>query len=192
MKRKEKITDVQIIELYFMRDELAIRLTDEKYGAMLYRIAYNILHDKLDCEECRNDTYLGVWNAIPPERPNIFSAFITQIMKRIAINRYKEKNAKERIPSEFTESIDELANSLESRESVAEEYEAREIGRLISDYVYSLPERRQFIFIGRYYMAQTPQSLADELSVGIATVYRELDKIREGLREHFERNGVYI
>lgn len=190
MKRREKITDGQIIELYFLRDESAIKLTDEVYGAMLYRIAYNILHDDLDSEECKNDTYLGVWNAIPPERPRVFPAFITQIMKRIAINRYKEKNAKKRVPSEFTESIDELANSLESRDG--EEYKARELGKLISDYVYSLPERRQFIFVGRYYMARTPQSLADELSVGIATVYRELEKIREGLREHLERNGVHI
>lgn len=189
MKRREKITDERIIELYFLRDESAISVTDEVYGSMLYRIAYNILHDSLDCEECKNDTYLGVWNAIPPERPRYFPAFITQIMKRIAINRYKEKNAKKRIPSEFTESIDELASTLPDN---SDEYGAREIGKLISDYVYSLPERRQFIFIGRYYMARTPQSLADELSVGIATVYRELEKIREGLREYLERNGVYI
>ncbi len=192
MKRKETMTDERIIELYFSRDEIAISVTDEKYGAMLYSIAYNILHNELDCEECKNDTYLGVWNAIPPARPNVFPAFITQIIKRIAINRYKEKNAKKRIPSEFTESIDELANCLVSRESVSEGYEARELGRIINDYVSDLPERRQYIFIGKYYMAQTPQSLADELSVGIATVYRELDKIKEGLREHLERNGVDI
>lgn len=190
MKRREKITDERLIEMYFSRDESAISVTDEKYGTMLYRIAYNILHNSLDCEECKNDTYLGVWNAIPPEKPRVFPAFITQIMKRIAINRYKEKNAKKRIPSEFTESIDELANSLESRDG--EEYEARELARLINGYVNSLPERRQYIFIGRYYMAQTPQILADELSVGIATVYRELDKIKAGLHEHLERNGVYI
>lgn len=189
MKRREKITDGQIIELYFLRDESAIKLTDEIYGAMLHRIAYNILHDDLDSDECKNDTYLGVWNAIPPERPRVFPAFITQIMKRIAINRYKEKTAKKRIPSEFTESIDDLAAALPDTN---DEYGARELAGLINGYVNSLPERRQYIFIGRYYMAQTPQSLADELSVGIATVYRELDKIKAGLREHLERNGVYI
>ena len=189
MKRREKITDERIIELYFSRDESAISVTDEVYGAMLYRVAYNILHDSLDCEECKNDTYLGVWNAIPPERPLKFPAFITQIVKRIAVNRYKEKNAKKRIPSEFTESIDELAATLPDS---PDEYGARELARLINGYVNSLPERRQYIFIGRYYMSQTPQSLADELSVGIATVYRELERIREGLREHLERNGVYV
>ena len=189
MKRKDKISDERIIELYFLRDESAICVTDEVYGAMLYRIAYNILHDCLDCEECKNDTYLGVWNAIPPERPQKFPAYLTQIIKRIAINKYKEKNAKKRIPSEFTESIEELAATLPDN---TDEQGACELAELINGYVKSLPERRQYIFIGKYYMAQTPQSLADELSVGIATVYRELEKIKEGLREHLERNGVYI
>ena len=88
------IADEQIIEMYWTRDEQAIKETDNKYGQFLFRIAYNILHDSLDCEECQNDTYLGVWNAIPPTRPNVFQAFITQIMRRIAINRYKEKTSK--------------------------------------------------------------------------------------------------
>ena len=98
MKRKEKISDERIIELYFLRDERAIQVTDEVYGAMLYRIAYNVLHDDLDCEECKNDTYLGVWNAIPPERPQKFPAYLTQIIKRIAINRYKEKTRRSVFP----------------------------------------------------------------------------------------------
>lgn len=189
MKRNETITDERIIELYFLRDESAIRVTDEIYGTMLYRIAYNILHDNLDCEECKNDTYLGVWNSIPPERPQKFPAYLTQIIKRISINRYKEKNAKKRIPSEFTESLDELASTLPD---TADDCGAHELAELINVYVKSLSDRQQYIFIGRYYMAQTPQNLADDLFVGIATVYRELDKIKEGLREHLERNGVYV
>lgn len=66
------IADEQIIELYWQREERAIQETDKKHGQFLFRIAYNILHDRLDCEECQNDTYLGVWNAIPPTRPTVF------------------------------------------------------------------------------------------------------------------------
>lgn len=86
-EQQEIIADEQIIELYWRREEKAIQETDKKYGQFLFRIAYNILHERLDCEECQNDTYLGVWNAIPPTRPTVFPAFITQIMRRIAINR---------------------------------------------------------------------------------------------------------
>ncbi len=84
------IADEQIIELYWERNETAIQETETKYGKMLFRIAYNILHDRLDSEECKNDTYIGVWNAIPPTKPNVFPAFITQIMRNIATKRYKE------------------------------------------------------------------------------------------------------
>lgn len=74
------LEDKRIIELYWDRDETAIQETDNKYGKFLFKIAYNILNDRCDCEECQNDTYLGIWNAIPPTRPAVFPAFITQIM----------------------------------------------------------------------------------------------------------------
>ena len=77
----EKILpDAEIIDLYWNRDEKAIEATDQKYGKYLYTIAYNIIHDKLDCEECVNDTYLGVWNRIPPAKPNKFQVFLAKIM----------------------------------------------------------------------------------------------------------------
>ena len=90
-------TDEEIIELYWQRDEYAIQATSDKYGKFLYKIAYNILHDNLDCEECRNDTYLEVWNSIPPQRPWAFRAFISKIMRNIAIDKYYEKTNKKRI-----------------------------------------------------------------------------------------------
>ena len=155
-KRTEQqtvITDEEIIELYWYRKEDAISLTDKKYGQFLFRIAYNILHDKLDCEECQNDTYLGVWNAIPPTRPAVFPAFITQIMRRIAINRYKERTSKKRIPSELTTSMEDVDNTLCSNASVEAEYEAAEIGKIISDYVRSLSDRQMYIFIDRFLCA---------------------------------------
>ncbi len=109
MKRTEpQMTIDEIIEMYWQRDERAIHETDEKYGQFFFRIVYNILHDRLDCEECQNDTYLGVWNAIPPTKPFVFPAFITQIMRRSAINRYKEKTSKKHISSEFTVSMGDL------------------------------------------------------------------------------------
>ena len=97
-KRTDKhhisLIDETIIEMYWQREESAIKETDIKYGQFLFRIAHGILHDRLDCEECQNDTYLGIWKAIPPTRPAVFPAFITRIMRRIAINKYKEKTSK--------------------------------------------------------------------------------------------------
>ena len=186
------IADEQIIALYWQRDEKAIQETEKKYGRFLFRIAYNILHDDLDCEECQNDTYLAVWNAIPPTRPTVFPAFITQIMRRIAINRYKEKTTKKRIPSELTVSMEDLHGTLHSCDTVEAECAAEEIGKMISDYVRGLSERQRYIFIDRFYLAESVETIAVALSISVPTVYREMDKIKQGLKLHLERNGVVI
>lgn len=194
-KRTEQqtvIADEQIIELYWQRNENAIQETDKKYGQFLFGIAYNILHDRLDCEECQNDTYLGVWNAIPPTRPIAFPAFITQIMRNIAINRFKEKTSKKRIPSELTVSIEDVNNILHSGDTVAAEYEAEEVGRIINDYVRQLSDRQRYIFIDRFYLAEPVETIANDLSISVPTVYREIDKIKQGLKLHLERNDIFI
>lgn len=186
------IADEQIIELYWKREETAIQETDNKYGQFLFRIAYNILHDRFDCEECQNDTYLGVWNAIPPTRPTVFPAFITQIMRRIAINRYKEKTSKKRVPSELTVSMEDMQDTLHSGNTVEADYEAEEIGKLINDYVRELSERQRYIFIDRFYLAESVETIASDLSISAPTVYREIEKIKQGLRLHLERNDIFI
>ncbi len=191
-EEKKIIADEQIVELYWNRDENAIKETDIKYGKRLFRIAYNILNDIYDSEECQNDTYLGIWNAIPPTRPAVFVAFITQIMRHTAINRYKSKKNKKKIPSDYTVTIDELYNTLQSEDSVIASYEAKELGRMISSYIKELSDKEQYIFVGRYYMADSVKTIAKELRLTESAVYKALDKIKKGLKNHLERNGVNV
>ena len=80
--------DLQIIELYFARDEKAIKETDIRYGKLCFNLANNILSNNQDSEECVNDTYLNVWNAIPPTRPNHFMASICKIGVRDGVEAY--------------------------------------------------------------------------------------------------------
>lgn len=191
-EQQEIIADEQIIELYWRREEKAIQETDKKYGQFLFRIAYNILHERLDCEECQNDTYLGVWNAIPPTRPTVFPAFITQIMRRIAINRYKEKASKKRIPSELTISMEDVNGTLHGDDSVAVKYEMAEVGKIINNYVRELSDRQRYIFIDRFYLAESVETIATDLSISVPTVYREIDKIKHSLKLYLEWSDVYI
>lgn len=102
------LSDEKIVELYWQREEKAIEETDKKYGKYLYTIAYNIVHDKLDSEECLNDTYLGTWNSIPPARPSALQIFVSKIARGVAVNKFKSKTAKKRIPSELVTSLSEL------------------------------------------------------------------------------------
>lgn len=192
IEKQAVVADEQIIEMYWQRNELAIQETDKKYGQFLFRIAYNILHDRLDCEECQNDAYIDTWNAIPPTRPIVFSAFITQITRRIALDRYKEKSRKKRIPSKLTVSIEDMNETLHNYSMVDAHYDIKEIGRLINEYVKNLSDRQRYIFIDRFYLAESVETISTDLSISVATVYREIEKIKQGLKIHLERNDVYI
>ncbi len=190
--QKIPLGDGQIIELYWARNEQAIHETDYKYGRLLYRIAYNYLQDRSDCEECQNDTYLGVWNAIPPHRPRELSPFILKIMKNIAITKYREKKRKNRVPSEITVSLEDLNGILHREDSPEEAYSAAELGRLINEYLGNLTAYQRAVFIGRYYMGDTLEVIAESLDISVSTVHREIEKLKQGLKIHLERNGVYV
>ncbi len=192
-KNREKVpADAELIELYFARDEGAIAETDRKYRRYLSVIAENILHDPLDTEEVLNDTYLSAWNAIPPAKPGFMPAFLAQIARRLALNKLRSRETAKRAASEYTLCFDDLAEFLHTEESIEEEYETARLGGLISDFVRSLPERTRYVFVERYYSAAAVDKIAAELEVSIHTVYREIDRIKLDLREHLERNGVYL
>ena len=188
---KSLMSDGEIIELYFRRDERAISETDAKYGKYLFSVAYNVVHDRLDCEECLNDTYLDAWNAMPPERPAVLKAFLAIIMRRRAIDRYKAEKRKRRIPSELTVSLSELEFAL-SDDTPQSELEAEELCRIISDFVRSLPERRAYIFMSRYYAARPIREIANKLCVSESTINKELAAIRQDLRKMLEGEGYFI
>lgn len=183
-------TDDEIIALYWERNEAAISATDRKYGGYLYTIAYNILHNPQDCEECRNDTYLQTWNTIPPQRPVKFQAYLTRIIRCISIDRYRELRRLKRVPSELTVSLEELSEVLASDPHA--EQENADLARCIADYVASLPQRRRLIFVCRYYCADPPDRIAAMLGVTTSAIYKELGKIRNGLRKHLEQEGFKI
>lgn len=184
--------DEEIIDLFFKRDEKAIETTDAKYGTFLFRISFHILNDAFDSEECKNDTYLATWNAIPPHRPTVFQAFIAQIIRRISINKYKEKKRLKNIPSEFTVSMDELTASLQSNDSIETTLEADELGKIISDYLSSLTKINRFIFMSRYYASETVQEIAKEIGLSESNVYKALGRLKKGLKNHLDRRGEML
>ena len=189
---KKPLDDEKIVALYWERDEKAIEETDFKYNKYLFSVAYNVLHDRLDCEECLNDTYLGAWNSIPPTRPNVFKAFLTTIIRRIAIKRYHGKLRQSVIPSEMTASLSELEDFVAGDGDVGSEFDAERLGRVISDFIRSLPMRRQFIFMSRYYVADTIDTIANDLGLSRSTVNKELAAIRVALKEKIESEGYSI
>ncbi len=186
------LSDEEIIDLYWKREERAIKATDLKYGKYLYSIAYNIVHDKLDCEECLNDTYLGTWNRIPPARPNVFQIFLSKIMRNVAVDKFRKKTADKRVPSELVVSLNEFDDCIPREPSTDQMTEIEEIARILNDYVKGLSDIQAFIFVCRYYYSDRVDTIAKMLKYSPSTVYRELAKIRNGLRERFEKEGIEI
>lgn len=190
-RSSDTISDEQIIELYWQRDESAIKETDVKYGQYLYAIAYNILSDKGDCEECLNDTYIGAWNAIPPQRPTLLKAFLATIARRTALNCYKKRRRQKQIPSEVVTSLSEL-EFLCADECIRSDADTKEIGRIISEFVRSLSPRRMYIFMSRYYLFLPIREITERLGCSESTVNKEIAAIKEELKGKIEKEGYSI
>ena len=191
-KAKKPMHDEQIVALYWQRDENAIRETDVKYKRFLLAVAYNILHDACDSEECLNDTYIGAWNAIPPARPASLKGFLATIMRRTAIDCYKARKRQKRIASELTVSLSEVEDFISAEGDVCSEADAWELGRVISDFVRSLSDRRMYIFMSRYYFARPIREIAGLLGCSESTVNKEIAAIKCDLKEKLEGEGYSV
>ncbi|MBE6703332.1 MAG: sigma-70 family RNA polymerase sigma factor [Ruminococcaceae bacterium] len=191
LKEDKSLSDEEIVELYWGRNERAITETDVKYRNFLFTIAYNIVHDNMDCEECLNDTYLGTWNSIPPTRPNVFQAFIARIMRNVAVNCYKRNHVSKRIPSELVVSLDELDQCMSSDMSLDEEIAIRQLSDALNQYLHNMDEQNRLIFMCRYYYADKIIEIAEMLGISRNTVTKYLSNIRDGLREHLVKEGLW-
>lgn len=186
------LADDEIVELYWQRDETAIRATDAKYKKHLMAIAYNIVHDARDCEECLNDTYLGAWNAIPPARPTALRAFLTTLMRRIAINRYYSNQRGSQVPSEMTVALSEIEAFTDDGTDTEQALDALRLGQVISRYLRTLDKRQRYIFMSRYYAANTVDSIAAALRVSRSTVNKQLAWMRKSLKQALESEGYQV
>ncbi len=189
---KEYVSDERILDLYWERDEDAIKATDEKYGKYLLAIACNILRDKSDGEECVNDTYLTTWNKIPPARPHLLQRFLSKITRNISVDRYRHKHALKRVPSELTVSLEELEECVEDISIENEKEAAAKIVAVLDAYLWACSERERFIFVCRYYYADPVSNIAKMLTISDKTVYRELSSMREGLRTALLKEGITV
>ena len=192
LQTKAAMSDEQIVELYWKRNERAIRETDRKYQHFLLTVAHNILRDAQDCEECLNDTYLEAWNAIPPTRPKVLQAFLATIMRRTAIDRYKAGKRQKRIDSELTVALSEVEEFLADGSAPAAELDAHELGRVISEFIRALPKRRMYIFMSRYYTARPIGEIARLLGCSESTVNKEIAAIKRDLKEKLEKEGYSL
>ena len=185
------LTDEQIVDLFWHREESAIRAADEKYGRRLLQLAGRFLSDPADCEECRNDAYLAAWEAIPPARPKLLGAFLATILRRIAINRYyAEHRRRGRVPPELTVSMEECAELFSAPDPVGEALDERELGAAVNAFLGTLTPRQRYVFMARFWGAESVRDIAGHLRVTESAVYKELAGLRQSLKRELQRKGV--
>ena len=182
--------DQQIIDLYFDRNEQAITETNVKYGKLCHSIAYNILSNREDSEECVNDTYIGVWNAIPPTRPNNFMAFVCRIARNLSLKRL-EFLKREKRSADVILSLDELSAVLPD-ERYAPDVSDEDVGRLISQFLRTQKEDVRNVFIRKYYFFDSVKEIAERYSFTESKVKNMLFHTRNKLKDYLIKEGVEI
>ncbi len=180
--------DREIIALYFSRDERAIAQTAAKYGKLCHKIAHRIVGDDGEAEECVNDTYLGVWNAIPPAKPVSLPAFVAKIARNHAITRLKYKLAEKR-NTHGEVSLSELENILPDHSSF-DEIEDRELGQWINDFLWEEPEETRNIFLRKYWYFDSIEQIALQFGCSEGKIKSMLFRTRNKLKAYLTAKGV--
>lgn len=184
--------DSDILNLYWERNEQAITETQKTYGNYCYSIAYHILRDREDADECVNDTWLRAWHAIPPKRPNRLELFLGTITRNLSFDRWKHKNALKRGNGDMELALDELVECVPAVHSTEEAVEAAELERLINGFLYTLPKKECNVFLRRYWYVEEYSEIAKRYGMKLNSVKTSLFRTRAKLRDYLEQEGVVL
>ena len=185
------MTDTEIINLFFERSEQAIDELAKKHGSAVARVARNILGNGQDTEECVNDTYLGAWNAIPPQKPSPLRTFVCKIARNLATKKYHANTAEKR-NSQYDLALDELEEYLADNSGVEEAYEAKELRSAINGFLATLTPSDRFLFLRRYWYSDPVKDIAEMAHSTTNSVAVRLFRIREKLRHYLEKEGLLV
>lgn len=183
--------DSQIIDLLFERSEQAIAVLSVKYEKLCCRIAVNILKNEEDACECLNDVWFGVWNAIPPHRPDNLKTFVLRIVRNTAVKKYHANTAVKR-NSFYDVALQELADCLPDSNGVEQMLAGAELEKLINAFLATQKCQDRIIFVRRYFFSDSIQAIAERMHMTQNNVSVRLNRIRNALRIFLEKEGVEI
>ncbi len=183
--------DKQIIDLFFKRDENAIAELTTKYGRLCSQLAHNILKNPSDTEECVNDTWLGVWNSIPPNKPESLIGYVCKLVRNIAIKRYHYNTAAKR-NSVYDVALEELEGCLVSTKDVESEVESSQLTETIEQFLETLNQVDRVVFLQRYYFSASYADIASQTGLTEKNVSVKLTRLRQRLRTYLEERDYIV
>ena len=185
------MNDEKIIALFFERSEQAIAELERKYGAACRSVSFHILGNREDAEECVNDAYLGVWNAIPPAKPHPLLSFVCRIVRNVSLKRYEYNTAVKR-NSHYDLAMEELEDCLASSSTVEAELAKQELTALIEAFLDTLSGEDRVIFLRRYWFAEPYNEIAEKVGLSEKNVSVRLVRIRKRLRSYLSEREVFV
>ena len=184
--------DEDIVELFFHRDERAIGETARKYGNYCQTIAINILGNSQDVDECLDDTYMKVWDSIPPTRPRIFKAYLAKVTRNLAFNMFRKSRTKKRGSGVVAEVLDELYECIPDDSNVEQKLLEKELASIIREFVRNLPERDADIFTCRYFYTESIDEIAGKFNLKKNNVSVILNRLREKLSKKLKKEEYLV
>ena len=184
--------DEEIIELYYDRNEQAIRVTMDAYGNYCRKIAGNILENEADVEEVLSDTWLRIWNSIPPQRPRYLRLFLGTITRNLALSVYRAQIAQRRGGGQMPLALEELGECISQGSDPAANLEGKELGKLISAFLRCEPQNSRVIFLRRYYYLEGSKEIAQRLGTSESNVRLQLSRTRKKLKAYLNKEGYSI
>ncbi len=185
------IDDEKIIEMFFERSEQGIRELDNKYGKICHNLSYNIVSNRQDAEECVNDAYLGVWNAIPPAQPTPLLTYVCKIVRNISLKSYYRKEAAKR-SSRYTIAMEEIEACIADPNTVEAGIEARELARIIESFLDTLTVENRVIFMRRYWFFDSCKDIAGFVGLTEKNISVRLTRIRQKMKAYLVEREVFI
>ena len=182
--------DNAIVALYWARDERAVQETARKYGAYCHTVAFNVLKNRQDAEECVNDTYVQAWNAMPPQRPCALRAFFGKITRNLAINVYRAAHTKRRGGGQIPMVLEELEDCFSDGPETA--LEEAELTRLLDRFLRQLPQKDCCVFVRRYWYLDSMMEIAARYHMALGSVKSSLHRSRKKLKEYLEQEGIFV
>lgn len=184
--------DRRIVELFWQRDELALKETDKKYGDYVFKIAQNILEDNEDSIECVNDTYMRAWNTMPNNRPDKLNLYLGKIARGIAIDFYRKKSAQKRISTQYSISLSELEECVGAADNTESIVEGEQLLSLINRFVMSLKVIERNVFICRYYFFDAIEDISYHTGYSVSKIKSMLLRTRNKLKKFIESEGFSV
>lgn len=184
------MNDREIVELYWQRSERAISETAKKYGRYCRSVAYNILGDSQDSEECVNDTWLAAWNSMPNNRPSRLNPYLAKITRNFALQKIVHRGAQKRGGGEAALALEELDDCVPSGYCMEDALEEKELSEAINRFVGRLSREEQTAFIGRYWFLASEREIAQKQGCSRSKVNGMLKHTREKLKNYLLQEGL--